>query len=101
MPCDTIELANVDLGKMNERLLGRALEALGARGITLRNGQSWFILDGIRCEIRNGRLLVPQGSEHLADKLKREYGREVVKYTAQRNGWKLTETKPFVFAVTK
>lgn len=101
MPCDQIILNDIAIGKMNPKLLGRALEALKARGITTYDGRAYFHLDGVQCQIRDGKLVVPEGSEHLADTLKRAYSAEVVKYTAKRNGWTLKETKPYVYEVTK
>jgi hypothetical protein len=101
MPCDQVILNQIELGKMNDALLRKALEALGARGLSVGSGAAWFILDGVRCQIVGGKLQVPEGSEHLADKLKVAYSRETVKYTAKRNGWTLKETRPNVFAVIK
>lgn len=96
MPCDQVLLNSVDLGKMNGELLKRALEALGAYGSAHR-----FTLQGVSCRISDGKLIVPEGSEHLADTLKRVYSAEVVKYTARRNGWAIKQTGEFAYEVTK
>ena len=95
-PCDSIQLNTIDLGKMNATLLTRALRTLGAVG----NNQ-YFQLEGVSCQIRGGKLIVPEGAEHLADKLKRAYSVETVKYTAQRNGWQLVKKSEFVYEVNK
>lgn len=89
-------LNQIEVGKLNAALLARAL---GLRA-DYAHGRT-FIYRGVACRIVEGKLIVPEGSEHLADALKQAYSREVIKYTAQRNGWKVTETRPNVFAVVK
>lgn len=101
MPCDQIILNRVELPKMNEALLKKALVALKANGIWQTGGVTYFTLDGVSCQISNGKLVVPEGSEHLADKLKRAYSSEVVQYTAKRNGWTLTKKGEYAYEVVK
>ncbi len=96
MPCDQLIYNSVELGKMNATLLTRALRTLGAVG----NNQ-YFQLDGVSCRIVGGKLVVPEGEEHLADKLKRAYSVETVKYTAQKNGWTLRKVNQYEYEVTK
>jgi hypothetical protein len=102
MPCDSIVLNGVEVGKMHPALLKKALEALGARGVWQQeNGYTYFELDGASCSIIKGRMSVPEGKEHLADKVKRAYSAEVVQYTAKRYNWTITKKGEFVYEVTK
>jgi hypothetical protein len=101
MPCDTIQINNIEIGKMHAGLLGRALAALNATGIAVTKDGAVFTLDGVRCQIRGGRLQVPAGAEHLADTLKTAYSRQVVFQAAKVNGWSLKETRANVFQVIK
>jgi hypothetical protein len=97
MPCDTVQLNQVNVGKMHPALLVKALEGLGATNITARS----FYLQGVYCRLEGEKLIVPEGSEHLADKLKVAYSRQVVAYSAKKQGFKVKEVRPNVFALVK
>lgn len=86
---------------MNAELLKRALAALGAKGVYVTREGAYFSLDGVPCQIRGGKLIVEEGNEALADKVKRAYSVQTVKYTAKRNGWTLTKKSDFVYEVNK
>ncbi len=92
---------SINIGTMNAELLKRALAALGARGVYVDRTGAYFTLDGVPCQIRNGKLIVEEGNEGIADKVKRAYSVETVKYTAKRNGWNLTKKSEFVYEVNK
>lgn len=101
MPCDSIQLNSIDVPAMNSALLKKALESLKATGIVITESGAAFYLAGQRIQIARGRMVVPAGSEHLADKVKAAYSRQVVFFTAKRNGWQVKETKANVFQVVK
>lgn len=101
MPCDTIQLNAVEVGKMDASLLRAALVYLGATNINATATGAWFTLDGQTVRIAGGRVIVPLGHEGIADRVKQAYSREVTVYAARKNGWTVREVRPFVFAVTK
>jgi len=101
MPCDSIQLNSLDVGKMHADLLRRALQEIGAVGISQGANLTTFMLDGARCSIRDGRLTLPAGAEHLADRIKVGYSRQVIRTSAAKNGWRVKEVKPNVFQVVK
>jgi hypothetical protein len=101
MPCDQVITNSVTIGTMNAALLKRALYALGARGVYVDSTGAYFTLEGKPCTIRGGKFTVEEGSEHLADTVKRAYSAEAVKYTAQRNGWTIKKVTDFAYEVTK
>lgn len=102
MPCDTIQLNELEIGKMHPKLLIEALRQIGATTIRVEtNGSAQFALEGQWCRIDAGRLIVAAGSEHLADRIKVGYSRQATIYTARKNGWKLKEVRPNVFQVIK
>lgn len=97
MPCDAVVLNRVDLPKTNEALRIKALQALGAR--LLRADGTSFSYQGQTYTIINGQLVGPDVS--VADKLKRAYSAEVLKYSAKRAGWGLRQTGEFEYQVIK
>lgn len=101
MPCDSIQLNNLEVGKMHPRLLALALAQLGALGIAQGASVTTFSLEGQRIVIRNGEMTVPAGFEGIADRVKVAYSRQVVMHSAKANGWKVRETRPNVFQVVK
>lgn len=101
MPCDTIQTNTVEVGKMHPGLLKTALTALGATGIIASQAGTSFTLRGQRIQISNGRMLLREGSESIADQVKVAYSRQAVYHAAKSNGWQVRETKPNVFAVVK
>lgn len=94
-------LNSVEIGTMNAELLKRALAALGAKGVYVDRTGAYFTLDGTPCQIRNGKLIVEEGEEAIADKVKRAYSVETVKYTAKRNGWQIKKVAEYEYEVTK
>lgn len=102
MPCDSIILNSLDVGKMAPALLASALTALNAQDVTTGSrGQTFFRLHGVSCRLVNGKLFVPPGQEALADTLKVAYSRQATFYAARKNGWTVKELKPNVFQVIK
>lgn len=101
MPCDSIQLNSLDVPKMDPTLLHGALVHLAARGIYQESGRTWFTLDGVSVRIENGRIIVPLGSEAIADRVKQAYSRQATIYAARKNGWTAREVRPNVFQVTK
>lgn len=102
MPCDTVQLNSLEIGKMNPKLLAAALVQMGAVNIRVDAiGRASFTLEGVRCELGGGRLRLPAGFEGIGDRVKVAYSRQAVLYSAKKNGWTIKETRPNVFAVTK
>lgn len=101
MPCDSIQLNSVELGKMNGALLTLALRELGATNVQITGRGAYFMLGGVPVRIQDGRMIVRAGYEHLADRVKVAYSRQAVQYAAKKNGWKVKEVKPNVFQVVK
>ena len=94
MPCDSIITNTVDMPKMHKRLRRAALSAAGFTDIT--EYQDGAVVDfthqGERYRLANGRLTGLDGQSErqvgaVADLLKKHYSHQVVRYTAQRNGW--------------
>ena len=75
-----------------------AKKAIGALGWTLlsdRNGVLRFRTDRwTEVTIANGRANLPAGQEGLIDQLKVGISQQIVKHTAQKFGWKLTQKAP-------
>lgn len=100
MPCYTVQTNSIDVPKMNPAMRGRALVALGATVhgsvFTYQGNRYWF----------SGSQLSAQDVDadqvaKVAALVKRHYSDQVIKYTAQRNGWKLKQTAPFQYEVIK
>lgn len=101
MPCDTIQMNQVEIGSMNKLLLEAALKALGATNISVSATRAQFYLDGVGATISNGVLQVRAGYEGMADRIKVGYSRQVIGLQAKRNGWQVKEVKKNVFQVIK
>lgn len=101
MPCDSIQLNSLEVGKMDPKLLRLGLDHLGAIGVYQAGAVTTFSLDGVAVRMERGRLIVPAGYEHLADRVKQSYSRQVTIYAARKNGWTAREIRPNVFQVTK
>jgi hypothetical protein len=93
MPCYTRRETTVVIEAADKDILKAGLEAAGfdrveqsAGGLRARHKQS-----GEQITIRDGRLTVQ--TESLINEVKRAYSHEVVRRTAKKFGWKLTETK--------
>jgi hypothetical protein len=101
MPCDSIQLNQVEIGKLNRPLLLAALKSLGAHSVREQGAALSFYLGGERCTINEGRLTVRAGSESLADRIKVGYSRQAVALAARRSGWQVKEVRANVFQVIK
>lgn len=87
MPCNTIQTATVELGKVNTDLLRIALEGIGISNYQFQNGVLTI----------QGRTL----PRDLEMKVKQSYSRQVVMTQAKKFGWQLKEVKPFQYQITK
>lgn len=100
MPCYTVQTNTIDVPKMNATLRARALAALGA---TVQG--SIFTYQGNRYYFTAGRLagegVSAEQLAKVAALVKKHYSDQVVRYTAQRNGWTLKQTAPFQYEVIK
>jgi hypothetical protein len=101
MACESIVLNSVNVGRLNPKLLDRALAALGWTS----HGYGLISLnDGRRITIRGASIAGSLSDEELAQvagRLKQAYSAEVVKATATRNGWALRQTGAFAYEVVK
>jgi intein-encoded DNA endonuclease-like protein len=91
MPCDQIQTTEVDIGKLDPGLAGKALVAME--------------LDGrVSYDQRAGTLIVrgnvPQ-QDTLEARFKQHYSAQVIKETAAKNRWTLKEVAPFQYEVIK
>ncbi len=101
MPCDSIQLNSLEVPKMDPKLLRLGLEHLGAGQISQSGSVTVFTFEGVRCQIANGRIVVPLGNEGIADRIKQAYSRQVTIYAARKNGWTAREVRPNVFQIIK
>jgi len=77
MPCWTVQTATVDIGKVDEKLLGAAMAALGLHQYAYADG---------KVTVR-GRYV----DEEQLGKIKVEYSRQVVFSQAKRFNWQMKE----------
>jgi hypothetical protein len=101
-PCDTIQTSNVkfSLDNTSEALLIIAMDNMGYR----QTGNLRFSDPvGNSVEFKNGNLQkrMVYGNQFDEGELKRQYSTEVVKHTAKKFGWKLTEKGKGKFEVLK
>jgi len=104
MPCDSIRLNQVDVGKMDRDTLLKALAAKEWQvWVNQPNGRLVFDMEGERVTLNDGRLTVRQGMEHLADRLKVAYSQQVVKAALGRFNWqyKATNKEQTAFVATR
>jgi hypothetical protein len=98
MPCDSIILNSVDLGKMDAAILADAVKAMGAQRYDAKrfyhNGSIYTIADG---KLTGNERTVGQ----TADLLKRNYGKAAVYASAKAKGWLVREIEPFKLQVTR
>lgn len=103
MPCDTVQINRIDLPKMQPALRARALVAIGIDANQAKAGS--FVHAGHWYRIERGELTSTTATraqvEQTANLMKQAYSGEVVKYTAQRNGWTLKQTGAFQYEVQK
>lgn len=102
MPCDTVQLNRIDLPKMHPAMMARAVASMRAttdhNARNFYHGGHWYSITGGELTSRTATLADVQKTAAL---LKKHYSAEVVKYTAQRNGWKVKQTGAFQFEVIK
>lgn len=84
MPCDQIILNKVEISVANLDLLTKALETLIEQGVIprYRLGGGDAKQQAARIK-REGFISLPTGQEHLADRIKQEYARQVVQAAAR------------------
>ena len=102
MPCDTIQLNQVQLDaeKMAPALLAKALTAIGA--VANPRNLGYFRYQGNSYEMKNGQLQSTDANVGaVADLVRRAYSAEVLKYAAVKNGWKLQQTGAFAYNVIR
>lgn len=99
MPCDTMQVSGVDLGKVDPPLLIQALQAMGQvpsqQGEWIRFNQGTYNTRTKECNVRR------YGAEQFTAQVKRAYSAEVVKSTAKRFGWQLKQVGEYKYQVTK
>lgn len=88
MPCDTIQTATVDLGKLDPVLLDLAMADLGLTGR--------YVYDRAI-----GKITMRGYGQPTEAQIKQAYSAQVVKQTAKKFGWQIKETGRFQYAVTK
>ena len=103
MPCDSITTSTVNLANVDKDTLTEALRAAGwtvspiDAGIYARDGagSSFNWTPGRPAQLRTTR------ADITAASIARLYSAQVVRKTAQKNGWRLTETAPGQFLVQR
>lgn len=96
MPCDRIIRNSVELMATNRDLLKKALEAAGFTDIDLRQNGTLYAFDPKTrqvIEISKTHVKLNQGTEHVADTIKKHYAKEAVKTAAKKFGWQFKESK--------
>lgn len=92
VPCDTIQTSSISfkMEATNGELLIKAFTKMGYR---MQEPYVFAHADGSVCEYKNGEVTARTRGYQTFDisQLKRNYSTEVVKYTANRFGWRLTE----------
>ena len=85
MPCDTITTAEVEIGKLDPKLLSDAMLFLGV----------------VRYTYANGKLEMQSRNDVSLAQVKVAYSRAVVLSQARKYGWKVKETQPNRFEVNR
>ena len=85
MPCDSIQIMQVDLNLANADVLKAAIQQhLGGVFVDKQN----FMVDGQRFSIRDGQLVGDSRNVgQMADRIRRAYSQEVVDRASRRFGW--------------
>lgn len=91
MPCDTVQTATVDLGKVDRQLLERALFDLGIPATQYQYQAS------------TGRLTLNGRAAAATDiaAIKQSYSKQVVLTQAQKFGWKVKQVGAFKWEVQR
>ena len=101
MPCDSIQLNQIDLKLSDWRFVEAALKSLGCSNITISGKRAWFNYKNGNYEIRDGKLVFREGQENIADEVKRAYSKQIVRFSAKQAGWKVIEKKNNRFELIK
>ena len=103
MPCDTVTESTVDLANVDRDTLAEALRAAGWKVPTdLRQGEGMICERGAeRLTWRPGQPAELRSNTTTPAHISRLYSAQVVRSTAKRNGWRLTETAPGQFLVQR
>lgn len=108
MPCDTIQLNRVDVGKLDKTLHAQTDAALAKMGYTVRViGEVRIYTDQkTREEFRLYQgVLTSQAPteaiENFRNKLKQQYSTRAMFAAAQRNGWRVRQTGPNQYEVQR
>lgn len=88
MPCDTVQTATVDIGKLDPTLAADALKALGMETLVSYS-------DGKL--IQRGRY----AGQDISAQFKVQYSHQVVQQTAKKMGWQLKPTGANKYEVIK
>lgn len=97
MPCDSINTAEVDAGKMIPKMVFAALEALGLRPVHNRAGIYDFTGGEYNHQTQQwtfkGARMTGQNVDEYANaqvlKIKQEYSAQIVQAQAQKFGWQI------------
>ena len=104
MPCDTVTESTVDLANVDAQTLLDALRAAGWKvpNERLNAGEGFIAERGIdRLTWRPGQPAELRSNTTTPAHISRLYSAQVVRSTAKRNGWRLTETGPGQFLVQR
>lgn len=101
MPCDSVILNRVDLGKLDLSILPAALQEMGAVNIYTGIYESGFQLNGSWYQIQSGKLVFDQGAENIADKVKRSVAVAGLKRDCAKKGWQVKKVGESKFQVIK
>ena len=103
MPCYTVQTSKVEVGKMDRDILAKALEA-GKIGVMIHaDGALTFNVQGATCVYANGTLTISKrntvtiSDAAITATIKQAYSAGVVRSTAAKMGWKLSQTAPNQF----
>lgn len=100
MPCDTIQLSQVEFlaTSTDANLLAKGLKTAGFNVMVYADSHTVSFSKGGRRGTYNsqtGELEIPQSWD--SNEIKRAYSQAVVSYAAEQYGWTLTEESPGVY----
>ena len=105
--CDSIVRNSVDFAqaKNHHDILADAMRELGYTVQTHENGQLSFQRGSVNGTYANGQFNTSSSrysaNTFSVDEVKKSFGRQVVKVASKRFGWKIQETKPNTFVLSK
>jgi len=89
MPCDTVQITGIQLGKVDAALLEAAMASLDYQRY------QWKLI-GEEVQVRGQRL-----TDEDISAVKVAYSQQVVKQTANKFGWQLKQISPTQFVAVK